>query len=93
MEGRINLSLFGAICLWVSAPAVLCAQLLVWMRTGYWPPWTFGDGCAFIGLGRPLIDSPSAQQVADWVWSWPLCLGLFVATAILAALVPRPPRG
>ena len=93
MDGRITFSLVGAICLWVSAPAVLVAQLLVWFRTGNWPPWTFGDACSFVGLGRPFTGMGSVQQVTDWVWSWPLWLGLFVSTAILAALVPSPRRG
>ena len=53
------------------------------------PPWTFGDGCAFVGLSHPMTDWATGQQLCDWIWSWPLWLGLFVATAILAALLPR----
>lgn len=90
METRVTLSAVAATCLWVCGPAVLAVQLLVWLRTGAWPPWTFGDGCSFVGLGRPLITWAEAQQICDWIWSWPLWLGLFVATVILAALVPRP---
>ena len=89
MESRISLSLVGAVCLWVSGPAVLAAQLIIWFRTGQWPPWTFGDGCAFIGLTRPTITWAEVQQVCDWIWTWPLWLGLFVATAVLAALIPH----
>ena len=89
MESRVTFSLVGAICLWVSGPAVLAAELIIWLRTGQWPPWTFGDGCAFIGLARPIITWAEAQQVCDWIWTWPLWLGLFVATTILAALVPH----
>lgn len=89
MESRVTFSLVGAVCLWVSAPAVLAAQLIVWFRTGNWPPWTFGDGWAFLGLGRPFTSWAAAQQVCDWVLSWPLWLGLFVSTAVLAALIPR----
>jgi hypothetical protein len=89
MESRVTFSLVGATCLWVSAPAVLAAQLLVWLRTGGWPPWTFGEGCAFVGLGRPILSWASGQQVCDWIWSWPLWLGLFVSCAMLAALIPH----
>ena len=92
MDSRITFSLVGAVCLWVSAPAVLAAQLIIWFRTGQWPSWSFGDGCAFIGLARPAITWATGQQVFDWVWSWPLWLGLFVTTAVLAALVPRAPH-
>ena len=89
MESRVSVSLIGATCLWVSAPAVLAAQLIIWFRTGAWPSWSFGDGCAFIGLTRPLTSWTSGQQLCDWIWSWPLWLGLFVSTAVLAALIPH----
>jgi hypothetical protein len=92
MEPRITFSLLGAICLWASAPVVLAAQLIAWSRTGAWPPWTFGDGCAFVGLGRPAMTWAVGQQLCDWIWSWPLWLGLFVCTAVLAALLPRDRR-
>jgi hypothetical protein len=90
MDERISLSLFGAVCLWATAPVVLAGQLVIWLRTGQWPSWTFGDGCAFLGLSRPVTDWATGQQLCDWVWSWPLWLGLFVSTAVLAALLPRP---
>jgi hypothetical protein len=89
MDSRITFSLVGAVCLWVSAPLVLAAQLIVWFRTGQWPPWTFGDGCAFVGVSHPMTIWATGQQLCDWIWSWPLWLGLFVTTAILAALLPR----
>ena len=89
MDSRITFSLLGAVCLWVSAPLVLAAQLIVWFRTGMWPPWTFGDGCAFIGVSHPMTTWTTGQQLCDWIWSWPLWLGLFVTTAVLAALLPR----
>ena len=89
MESRITVSLVGAVCLWVSAPLVIAAQLIVWFRTGAWPPWTFGDGCAFIGLDRPVTTWATGQQLCDWIWSWPLCLGVFVGAAVMAGLLPR----
>lgn len=92
MESRFDISALGAILLWVSAPAVLTAELITWLRTGAWPAWTFGDGCAFFGMSRPMTSSSSIQQLCDWIWSWPLWLGLFVTTAILAGVLPRAPK-
>lgn len=88
MESRITLQAIGAVCVWVSVPAVLGAQLIIWLKSGSWPAWTFGDGWALIGVARPVTEWSDIQQICDWVWSWPLCLGVFVSVAILAALIP-----
>jgi len=92
MEPRVTFSPVGAIIVWVTGPAVLVAQIIIWFRTGQWPPWTFGDGCTFIGLAHPVMNWLEGQQICDWVWSWPLWLGLFVSTATLAALIPHSRR-
>ena len=85
MEPRSSLTLvIGA---WASAASVLVAQVTVWVRTGVWPPWRFGDGWALIGVSEPFAGAGPLRGVFHWVWTWPLVVGVFVCMAILSALL------
>jgi hypothetical protein len=87
MEPRASLTLVNTLCAWASGASVLIAQAAVWLSTGVWPQWRLGDGWALIGISEPLIGPGPVGGIFQWVWSWPLGVGVFVLTAILAALI------
>jgi|WetSurMetagenome_2_1015567.scaffolds.fasta_scaffold188714_2 hypothetical protein len=85
MEPRSSFAL--TLCAWGSAASVLVIQATVWLSTGSWPQWRFGDGWALIGVPEPLSSSGPLRGIFHWVWSWPLVVGVFVCMAILSALI------
>ncbi|MCP1675457.1 hypothetical protein J2T57_002607 [Natronocella acetinitrilica] len=84
VDGEAPNTMFSNAVYWAGAGiflALVAGKFYIWMRSGYFPMPTLGDGLAYFGYSYPGANDPADWHGLAAVGRWILSIPLMVAVA------------